>query len=106
MSGNSHDAHGDLSEGRQGKSDGDGRKGRKSRGNTWKWGLIGAYAVVVICMMILDFEPGKEMAKNLYSFAREMVFILPAAFILIGLFDVWVPRRIIERHRIGRWGSV
>jgi len=31
-------------------------------------------------------------------FLREMIVLLPLMFLLIGLFDVWVPREKIERH--------
>ncbi|TVR72729.1 MAG: hypothetical protein EA427_02940 [Spirochaetaceae bacterium] len=38
------------------------------------------------------------MGRNFYLFARDMVLILPPAFILIGLFDVWAKRETIEKH--------
>jgi len=36
------------------------------------------------------------MGKNFYIFAKDMVLILPPAFVLIGLFDVWVSRKTVE----------
>ncbi|MEA2064422.1 MAG: permease, partial [Gemmatimonadota bacterium] len=33
-----------------------------------------------------------------YSFLVEMLKILPCAFILIGLFEVWVKRETVEKH--------
>lgn len=47
---------------------------------------------------LFHFEPGVEMGKNFFLFAREMILILPPAFVLIGLFDVWTKREVIERH--------
>ncbi len=47
---------------------------------------------------LLKFNPGIEMGKNFYLFAKDMVLILPPAFILIGLFDVWAKREVIEKH--------
>lgn len=47
------------------------------------------------------FAVGTASARNLGRFLLEMVQILPAMFILVGLFDVWVPREVIERH-LGR----
>jgi uncharacterized membrane protein YraQ (UPF0718 family) len=44
------------------------------------------------------FEFGQRTAKNFAGFLVEMVSVLPAAFLLIGLFNAWVPRRAIERH--------
>ncbi len=32
------------------------------------------------------------------GFIKEMFLFLPLMFILIGLFDVWVPREKIEKH--------
>lgn len=47
------------------------------------------------------FPVGEASARNLGRFLLEMVQILPAMFILVGLFEVWVPRQVIERH-LGR----
>ncbi len=47
---------------------------------------------------ILNFPIGKTVEKNFLTFFTEMISFLPAMFILIGLFDVWVPRKIVERH--------
>jgi len=44
---------------------------------------------------------GREAGAGLWSFTLEMAAFLPAMFVLVGLFDVWVPRRIVERH-VGR----
>jgi uncharacterized membrane protein YraQ (UPF0718 family) len=41
---------------------------------------------------------GLRAGENLWHFLSEMVLILPPMFVLIGLFDVWVPRQLIERH--------
>lgn len=47
---------------------------------------------------LLKYTPGIEMGRNFYLFAKDMVLILPPAFILIGLFDVWAKREVIEKH--------
>jgi len=47
---------------------------------------------------MLGFEPGKEIGHNFASFSLDMLKILPAAFILIGLFEVWVKRETVEKH--------
>ena len=38
------------------------------------------------------------IAQNFFSFFLVMCTILPCAFILIGLFDVWVKKEAIEKH--------
>jgi len=47
---------------------------------------------------IFHFAPGIRMGENFYLFARDMLLILPPAFVLIGLFDVWAKRETIEKH--------
>ncbi len=46
---------------------------------------------------LLKFDTGMAVGKNFYIFAKEMALILPPAFILIGLFEVWVSREHIEK---------
>jgi len=50
-----------------------------------------------------DFS--KRAGENLADFSVEMFKFLPFMFILIGLFDIWVPRSFIER-RVGRDSGV
>src|SRR6056297_3836831 len=45
---------------------------------------------------LIDLNLGQKMGKNFYIFAKDMVLILPPAFVLIGLFDVWVSRKTVE----------
>lgn len=44
----------------------------------------------------LGWQPGKEILSGFWDFAREMLLVLPLVFILIGLMDVWVPRKKVE----------
>lgn len=44
---------------------------------------------------------GQRAGENLWKFLLEMAAFLPLMFVLIGLFDVWVPREVVERH-VGR----
>ncbi|MCL6520618.1 MAG: permease [Armatimonadetes bacterium] len=37
-------------------------------------------------------------ANSYLGFLKEMFWVLPMMFLLIGVFDVWVPREIVERH--------
>ena len=60
--------------------------------------VISCYILFLIASFTLGFTPGKEIASNSASFSMDMLKILPGAFILIGLFEVWVKRETIERH--------
>jgi uncharacterized membrane protein YraQ (UPF0718 family) len=62
------------------------------------YALIGAYGTFIVVSLIAGIEAGRRSGANFVDFAKEMALILPAAFILIGLFDVWVPREVVERH--------
>jgi uncharacterized membrane protein YraQ (UPF0718 family) len=52
----------------------------------------------------VGYEPGIGISKGFGSFLMEMVKILPAIFLLIGLFDVWVDRKTIQKH-LGKDGG-
>jgi len=56
------------------------------------------FTIFIAGSFLGHYQPGIQMGKNFYLFAKDMVLILPPAFILIGLFDVWAKRETIERH--------
>ena len=60
--------------------------------------IAGLYILLIFISFIFDFAQGKVIAQNFFSFFLIMCKILPCAFILIGLFDVWIKRETIEKH--------
>ena len=60
--------------------------------------IFTAFLLFIGASFLLEFEPGKRMGHNFYLFFADMALILPPAFILIGLFDVWARRETIEKH--------
>lgn len=68
------------------------------RGRVIRIVLVSLYALFLIVSWVSDFDPGKEISRNLGGFSVDMLMILPGAFILIGLFEVWVGRETVERH--------
>ena len=60
--------------------------------------MIVIYFVSVISSFIVGFEPGKQIGYNFISFSTEMLKFLPFAFILIGLFEVWIKKESVEKH--------
>ncbi|QOR34183.1 permease [Clostridium sp. 'deep sea'] len=56
------------------------------------------YALLIFLSFITNYKPGITVGVNFYTFAISMLKILPCAFILIGLFEVWVKREAIEKH--------
>ncbi|MBE9483004.1 MAG: permease [Chloroflexi bacterium] len=59
---------------------------------------ISCYILFLIVSWMVGFNPGKEITYNFTSFSVDMLKILPCAFILIGLFEVWVKRETVVKH--------
>ncbi len=70
----------------------------KFQNNPFKTLAILIYIVFIFISLLLGFTPGKQIAKNFVLFFIEMLKILPCAFILIGLFEVWVKKERVEKH--------
>ncbi|HEY33339.1 MAG TPA: hypothetical protein G4O10_09600 [Dehalococcoidia bacterium] len=60
--------------------------------------LLSGYALFIVLSWVLGFEPGKEVSQNFATFAIDMLKIVPCAFILIGLFEIWINKETVERH--------
>jgi len=56
------------------------------------------FVLLLLVSFISDFKPGIQISRNMLSFVRQMIFIIPCAFILIGLFEVWVKKEMVEKH--------
>ncbi|MCU4137911.1 MAG: putative membrane protein YraQ [Thermodesulfobacteria bacterium] len=59
---------------------------------------IFAYIVFILFSFITGFDLGKQIGKNFVTFSIDMLKILPCAFILIGLFEIWVKKETVEKH--------
>ena len=68
------------------------------RGNIIRIVGISCFALFLIVSWVFGFNPGKEISHSFASFSIDMLKILPCAFILIGLFLVWVKRETVEKH--------
>lgn len=62
------------------------------------------YFAFVISSFVIGFKPGKQIGHIFITFSMEMLKILPCAFILIGLFEVWVKKESVEKH-LGKGSS-
>lgn len=63
-----------------------------------KLACIIGYLLFLVWSFIFDFNFGKEIGSNFINFSIDMLKLLPCAFILIGLFEVWVKRETVEKH--------
>lgn len=61
------------------------------------WLLILFYIAFVGLSYIIGFKPGEAIGQNFIFFAVDMIKIFPPAFILVGLFMVWVDRKTVEQ---------
>lgn len=57
-----------------------------------------AYLGFILLSYIIGFSPGEKIGDNFIAFSIPMLKLLPFAFILIGLFDVWVKKETVEKH--------
>lgn len=59
--------------------------------------------VVAANLLLLPWRPdlAQGSALKALSFMREVVSIVPPVMVLMGLMDVWVPRKLVEAH-LGR----
>ena len=60
--------------------------------------IIAIYIVFITFSFITGYNHGKQIGFNFLSFTMDMIKIIPFAFILIGLFEVWIKKETIEKH--------
>lgn len=60
--------------------------------------LFLSYFLFIAMSFVLNYSVGEIIGKNFLTFALSMIKIVPVAFILIGLFEVWIKRETIEKH--------
>lgn len=54
---------------------------------------------IVLSALLATGNPlGERVARSMLAFGPTMLAVLPAAFVIIGLFEIWVPRAVVERH--------
>lgn len=60
--------------------------------------IIILFFLFVMLSILLEFSPGMIIGRNFWDFLITMIAIVPAAFVLISLFEVWVKRETVEKH--------
>jgi uncharacterized membrane protein YraQ (UPF0718 family) len=60
------------------------------------WLLV--FAIFIAVSFIIGFQPGKDISITFKKSLVEMITFIPALFIIVGLFDVWVPKEKIQKH--------
>jgi uncharacterized membrane protein YraQ (UPF0718 family) len=59
---------------------------------------ISAFVVATVASFLIGFDPGQAVFTSFRQALFEMLTFVPFIFIIVGLFDVWVPKDKIERH--------
>ena len=56
--------------------------------------------VLAVNLVLFLVEPplAQQSAINSMSFMLEVLSIVPPVMVLMGLLDVWIPRRLVESH--------
>ena len=72
--------------------------GKKANKKKNKFILPMIASIFVVVSLFIDFNPGREIGMNFVKFFKTMIAFLPAVFILIGIFEVFVDQEIIEKH--------
>jgi len=60
--------------------------------------LLALFFGFIGILYFIDYEGGKKTAKAFLGVLIEMLKILPCAFILIGLFEVWIKKETVIKH--------
>lgn len=71
---------------------------KKQRNQLTQLVLALGFGLFVGVSFLCQFAPGAEMGRTFGTTLLAMLGLLPCAFILIALFEVWVKRETIERH--------
>ena len=62
------------------------------------WGMLGIFVLMLAISRCVQWSPGLAMGAHFQDFILGMLRVFPCAFILIGLFDVWVKQDTVRRH--------
>ena len=58
--------------------------------------LLAALAILIITLV--NKEIGMKAIETFTFSLREMIFILPPVFVLLGLLDIWVPKDVMVKY--------
>jgi len=81
------------------------RKALSAIGKLWPWVMVAVVAGLwTYGRFSGELAFGLRAGESLQYFLVEMALVLPPMFLLVGLFEVWVPRELVERHAGRRAG--
>lgn len=63
-----------------------------------KYSLFIVASLIIVALYFINKEMGLKALDTVKVSSKEMIFILPPVFILLGLLDVWVPRDTMVKY--------
>jgi len=75
----------------------------KKQTKPYIWAIT--FIAVSIASYFFGFAPGITIYTSFEAFFIEMITFIPFLFVLVGLFDVWFPKKEIEKH-IGKKSGI
>lgn len=82
--------------GKTGRSDRMSGPGGKTKAR--QFAILGVIGIIFILINFLFPLQAQGVYSVSLSYLQEMVFIIPPVFILMGLFEVWVPKEFIQKY--------
>jgi uncharacterized membrane protein YraQ (UPF0718 family) len=64
----------------------------------WDWFFLGVAALAAVTLSLVFPDKGARTWHVSLEYFKEMVFILPAVMVLMGLFAVWVDRSLVVKY--------
>jgi uncharacterized membrane protein YraQ (UPF0718 family) len=69
---------------------------RKSPVRDW---LVLAGILIAAAVLLISFPAQRQPSIDAFwQFLSEMIFVMPAVLVIMGLFAVWVPKEMINRY--------
>lgn len=56
------------------------------------------FLVFTLVSYITSFSPGIKLLKNFWDYIKFILSVMPAVFLLIGLFNIWIKRETVLKH--------
>lgn len=69
-----------------------------STGKKIEIALVGIFSLVLTLMLVQNIPVAETVKRHAFDFGLNIFQIIPCAFVLIGLFEVWVKKETVEKH--------
>ncbi|MFH0847573.1 MAG: permease [Chloroflexota bacterium] len=71
---------------------------RQMKGLIRGWTLVGILALATVLLLRIFPDKREASVTTMQNFFKEMLLILPAVMVMIGLITVWVPRETVLKY--------